>query len=238
MTHADWDRVIGEAADIGVPRVQFTGGEPTIHPDLPSLVRRALSRCLEVEVYTNLARVTPEMWEVFSLSGVRIGTSYYSDARDKHQVITGRRGSHEATTSAITTAVERGIPIRVGLIDINNGQRVREAAAMLTDLGVRDIYVDRVRHLGRARVRREPDITQLCGSCAGNLLAVLPDGTVSPCPISRWMTIGNIRHERLLKILAGHKLRESRTRIRKACGVATGGPYSSQQPSNSRCAPP
>jgi MoaA/NifB/PqqE/SkfB family radical SAM enzyme len=233
MTLADWDRVIAEAADIGVPKVQFTGGEPTTHPDLPSLVRRALSRRLEVEVYTNLVQVTPEIWEVFSLSGVRIGTSYYSDARDQHKAITGRRHSHGSTTAAITTAIERGIPIRVGLIDVNGAQRVQEATTMLTDLGVRDIYVDRVRHLGRARTRREPDITQLCGTCAGNLLAIQCDGTVTPCPISRWMTVGSIRHEGLRTILAGRKLRESRTRIRKSYG-----PHSPQELVNARCAPP
>ncbi|MGC0327077.1 MoaA/NifB/PqqE/SkfB family radical SAM enzyme [Streptomyces sp. SAI-170] len=33
MTTDDWKRLISEAAYIGVKKVQFIGGEPTMHPD-------------------------------------------------------------------------------------------------------------------------------------------------------------------------------------------------------------
>ncbi|MEA2618560.1 MAG: hypothetical protein QOE72_4343 [Chloroflexota bacterium] len=50
MRTGDWRRVLDEAADLGVSDVQFIGGEPTLHPDLPELIRHALgggwrSRC-------------------------------------------------------------------------------------------------------------------------------------------------------------------------------------------------
>jgi MoaA/NifB/PqqE/SkfB family radical SAM enzyme len=50
MSGADWHRVIDQAADLGVRMVQFIGGEPTLHPDLPELVDHACgcasrSRC-------------------------------------------------------------------------------------------------------------------------------------------------------------------------------------------------
>ena len=71
MSGADWRRTIEEAAALGAERVQFIGGEPTLHPDLASLVRHALSCGLGVEVYSNLARPLPsELWELFELSGV------------------------------------------------------------------------------------------------------------------------------------------------------------------------
>ena len=38
---ADWLRVLDILADLGVPHLIFTGGEPTLHPDLPALIRHA-----------------------------------------------------------------------------------------------------------------------------------------------------------------------------------------------------
>ncbi len=43
MTTSDWERVIDDARTAGVTTVQFIGGEPTMHPDLPWLVRYALA---------------------------------------------------------------------------------------------------------------------------------------------------------------------------------------------------
>ncbi|MGC9400195.1 MAG: radical SAM protein [Anaerolineae bacterium] len=37
----DWFRVLDKLADVGVPHIILTGGEPTLHPDLPAIVRHA-----------------------------------------------------------------------------------------------------------------------------------------------------------------------------------------------------
>lgn len=58
MTENNWERVITEAAGLGAGQVTFIGGEPTLYPDLPRLVRAALGLGLGVEVYSNLVRVT------------------------------------------------------------------------------------------------------------------------------------------------------------------------------------
>jgi len=51
LTLPQWERVIGEAADLGVLQAHFSGGEPTLRADdLISLVRAARGR----ELYTNL----------------------------------------------------------------------------------------------------------------------------------------------------------------------------------------
>jgi MoaA/NifB/PqqE/SkfB family radical SAM enzyme len=53
MTRADWTRVIDEAVDLGVSLIQFIGGEPTLHPDLPALVCHGASRGVGVEIFSN-----------------------------------------------------------------------------------------------------------------------------------------------------------------------------------------
>lgn len=79
MTRADWLRMLDEAAELDVGMVQFIGGEPTLHPDLPALVEHAVLRGLAVEVFSNLVHVTPRLWDTFGQPGVRLACSYYSD---------------------------------------------------------------------------------------------------------------------------------------------------------------
>jgi uncharacterized radical SAM superfamily Fe-S cluster-containing enzyme len=79
ITARDWERLIDDAAAMGVRTVQFIGGEPTLYPELPRLVRHAVAAGLGVEVFSNLVRVTPAQWAVFALPGVSLATSYYGD---------------------------------------------------------------------------------------------------------------------------------------------------------------
>lgn len=78
MTRANWVRVLDQAAAMRVEMVQFIGGEPTLHPDLPQLIEHALVHGLDVEVFSNLVHVTDALWEVFARPGVSLATSYYS----------------------------------------------------------------------------------------------------------------------------------------------------------------
>jgi len=201
MTAADWRRLLDEGAELGVREVQYIGGEPTLHPGLPDLVRHALSRGLRVEVYSNLARMTDQLWEVFALPGVRIATSYYSPEAGQHNAITGRR-SHARTLASIREALRRGIPIRVGVVQVEEDQDVAAAVAQLHALGIEDVRVDQLRQVGRGVRDQAPGVDQLCGRCADGSLAVLPTGEVLPCPFARWLILGNARDTTLTEIEA------------------------------------
>ncbi|MGH3756924.1 radical SAM protein [Actinophytocola sp.] len=149
MTKSDWRRVIDEAKPLGIEIVQFIGGEPTMHPDLPGFVDHALAHGISVEIYSNLLHVRPALWDTLSRPDVRLATSYYTDDAAQHEAITQGRGSHARTRSNIIEMVRRSIPLRVGIVDVHNGQRVDQAHAELASLGVTDIGYDRVRQVGR-----------------------------------------------------------------------------------------
>lgn len=200
MTAPDWVRVLDQAVDLGVEMVQFIGGEPTLYPSLPQLVGHALERGLAVEVFTNLVHVTPALWEVFSRRGVSLATSYYSDDSREHVAITGRP-SYRRTKTNIAEAVDRGIPVRAGVIDLGGGQRANAAQAELAALGVTDIGYDRLRQVGRGVRDQEASIEQLCGRCGDGVVAISPDGAVWPCVFSRWLPVGNVLDQDLVEIL-------------------------------------
>jgi len=198
MTADDWEKVLMEAAALGARNVCFIGGEPTLYPALPGLVRHALGLGMEAEVYTNLVRVRPELWELFGTPGVRLATSWYSNDRVEHKLIAGR-DTFRQTLANIEEVLRRGIKLRVGLIDgILPGQHAKEGAELLRARGVVDIDGDHVREFGRGT---NPDPSQACGNCGHRRAAVLPDGAVTPCPLTRWMKAGNVTRAPLADIL-------------------------------------
>jgi radical SAM protein with 4Fe4S-binding SPASM domain len=206
MTAQDWQRVIDDVADTGAGMVQFIGGEPVLHPDLGHLITHALDHGLDVEVFSNLVHVSPELWEVFGRPGVRLATSWYSDDPDEHAKIT-KRPTHARTLANITEARRRNIPLRAGVIGVLESQRSDQASRALVDLGVDEVRHDDLRGVGRgAATDTEPDTSVLCGRCANGNLAISPTGDVWPCVFTRWMPVGNVREQSLNDILNSDRM--------------------------------
>jgi MoaA/NifB/PqqE/SkfB family radical SAM enzyme len=199
MTADDWERVITEAVGLGVERVTFIGGEPTLHPALSRLVRLVVNLGRKAEIYSNMVRVTPALWELFELPGVSLAASWYTSNREEHAAITGGHDTWRQTRANVARTVKLGIPIRVGMVDgIVPGQRTDGGERELRELGVSDIGRDRLREFGRGTVAAP---SQACGRCGHGRAAVLPDGTVTPCPMTRFLATGNVRETSLGKAL-------------------------------------
>ena len=212
-------RTLTEGATAGVQRVQFIGGEPTSHPALPRLITHALQIGLRVEVFSNLFSIRERIWQALAQPGVSLATSYYSSGAQLHEQITHRAGSHGRTRANIVEAVRRGIPLRVGLIRLSEDQDIDAAVEELVSIGVHRsaIGVDDQRGVGRGRGSAACTTEdELCGKCAGGVLAIMPDGTVQPCVFSRdaRFKVGNITVDTLTSVLNGgrlHRMREDLT---------------------------
>jgi len=110
-----------------------------------------------VEVYSNLARPISDMlWDVFVLP------RHARDVllRDRRPHARGDhprpRGSHRLTRTNIIEAVDRDIPIRVGVVKVNEDQDVSGMVAELRSLGVTNVDVDHLRQIGRGVRNRSP----------------------------------------------------------------------------------
>ncbi|MGW0902911.1 radical SAM protein [Streptomyces sp. NPDC002853] len=222
MTREDWVRVIDEAHDLGVRTILFIGGEPTLHPHLGDLIERAVRPGVEVRVLTNLVHVPHALWPALKLPGVRVSASYYSHDAAEHDTMTKRRGSHARTTKNLRKAAERGVQVSAAVVKQNGDDGAAETSA-LAALGITRPAVDRVRYLGRAAVGSTPQTSELCGQCSGALLAVGPDGTAFPCPMSRWMHVGNVHENSLATIAISVRLHQVRQTIADAFNPAVTG---------------
>jgi MoaA/NifB/PqqE/SkfB family radical SAM enzyme len=235
MTLDDWSSVIDQAAGLGTKMVQFIGGEPTLHRGLPHLVGHALGRGMQVEVFSNLVHVPPRLWDVFELPGVQLATSYYADNAEQHERITKGRGSYTRTKANIVEALRRSIPLRVGVIDVEDGQRVNEAREELAGLGVTgEVRVDHLRQVGRGVREQQPSVSQLCGHCARGKVAVSPTGDVWPCVFSRWLPVGNVRHDALAEILTGPRMIETTATLNDHFGSLS---EAGKNPCDPQCGP-
>ncbi|WP_153815026.1 radical SAM protein [Streptomyces sp. SUK 48] len=204
MTPADWRTVITDAAALGIKTIQLIGGEPTVHPHWQQFTELGLSLGLHVEIYSNLYTVHASWWDMFARDGVTLATSYYSDDPAEHDEITGRAGSYVRTRCHICEAVNLGITIRAGIVDILPGQRVAEARAELESMGVKHINTDRARAVGRAMLPgSKPDLSEMCGRCTRGRAAILPNGDLAGCVLSRDFPAGNVRRTRLAVLLCG-----------------------------------
>lgn len=236
MTEGQWISTIDQLAEVGAEMVQFIGGEPTLHPSLPKLIGRALAKGMHVQVHSNLTHISEPMWATLSQAGVSLATSYYSPDRGEHEAVTQRRGSHKRTVSNIQRALQRGIPLQVGIIGVNEGQNVDGAKAELIEFGVPPdrIGVDYLRQVGRGIRDQEPSTDQLCGHCTDGVLAVMPDGSVQPCVFTRWpeLKVGNIQDTSLKDILETEDYARAQAKLSTAFDrrARTDGPNARSQP--------
>lgn len=129
-----WYAILEEVARAGVRRVNFSGGEPTLHPDLLGMLRRARGVGLETSVITNGVRLTDDMLDALDLVGISL------DSADQETLIElGRR------TRADSSYVER-------MLDV--AERTHRAGARLkvnTVVTIRNVHEEMTGVLLRLR---------------------------------------------------------------------------------------
>lgn len=209
--------LISEAADCGCRNVQFLGGEPTLFKDLPLLLDYASEvGYLSISIVTNATHISEDLLHALVRNKVRVAYSIYSDRSEVHDAITGRKGSHHRTVENVRRMFSAGIEIRGSVVAMDmNRDQLSSTETFIKSLGITTVRSDDLREFGRgAKEKCCSDIQQLCGSCWKGILCVLPDGSVSPCSMSRSWTVGSVLSQTLQEILRGAPLIEMRELIK------------------------
>jgi MoaA/NifB/PqqE/SkfB family radical SAM enzyme len=214
MRHDDWCRVLDDARAAGCRRVQFIGGEPTIHPDLPRLLEHArhagFSQC---EVFTNATLLREDLVQTFKRLGVLVHFSFYSYDPAVHDRLTGQAGSFERTVAGTTRLLAHRVRVSAGLIRAtDDAEHLKKTRRFLKALGVRSIAEDRVRGVGRgqALVPGVQPRKELCGACWRGKLCVDAAGNARPCVFTRDVSVGNVLESGLSAVVNGTPLRAFR----------------------------
>lgn len=219
-----WREIIQEASEMGFSGIQFTGGEPLLYPQLIDLLRTACMLNYElIEVYTNLTLLSDELIDEFKASGVCIATSFYSYDRETHNKVTQNESSYDRTLDSIKKVLSAGIPIRIGVILMEqNVSHEEKTGEFLKELGVPEdkIGFDYVRCSGRGvhisrrnsntsptRLRKNRQGKIVWNNCWAGKVAVKSDGTVSPCVFVR-EPADTVKEKTLKEVLLGERLRK------------------------------
>ncbi len=112
LTKEEWFQVIDTMRLIGVPMINFTGGEPLTNPDIIELVERAKWHVTKLNTSGTL--MTAEMARglaAASLDGVQI--TLYSHDPNIHDRLVGKRGAFGATIIGIANALDAGLNVSV-----------------------------------------------------------------------------------------------------------------------------
>ena len=114
---ADWQALLDLINVAGVRRVNFSGGEPTLHPELTGMLRHARSVGLQTSIISNGTRLNAEMISLLDLVGVTL------DSRDDSVLVRlGRQsrrrvGSHVASVrAAAALAHELGVRLKINTV--------------------------------------------------------------------------------------------------------------------------
>lgn len=150
----------------GVRHVHFTGGEPTLHPDLPALLALCRRVGLKTSMGTNghrladpgyAAQVVPNLDEVMvSLHGPDAAT---------HEGLAGARGGFARAVAAIRAVSRPGVNVVVTRETLG---RVAETVRLAVELGAGMVLVSAVSPEGAAAERytelttRLTDVSAMC----------------------------------------------------------------------------
>lgn len=196
---AAWSAVFGEASALGVVHVGLTGGEPTLHPDLPAIVAGAAEASLYPHLVTAGTTLDADGLRALRSAGLRSVQLSVQDARaDESDRVAGAACFERKLAFAEAARVE-GLPLTLNVVlHRANLERVEELVALARRLGAVRLELANAQYHGwalRNRAALLPTRAQLERAAAAaarlreespglEILFVLPDyhaGRPKPC---------------------------------------------------------
>ncbi len=169
LTSDDYLSVMAQAYALGCRKMQFIGGEPTLHHDFQRLLEASKEIGFDfVEVFTNLTHLEEKTVQFARSANIHFATSVYSDKAEVHGGVTRNRTSHARTVENLKRLVDNEIETRAAVIQIDQtSPEIESTKRFLTDLGVRHVRSSYVRAFGRGEeLRSQPSqMSELCGHC-------------------------------------------------------------------------
>lgn len=106
--------IVTQIADLGVMTVTFTGGEPTVRPDLPDILEHARRQGLLLQLLTNATRLTPQFLDhLEGLPLTALNVSIYGATTAVYEAMTGVPGSFTQFLNGLTLLASRPLPVTV-----------------------------------------------------------------------------------------------------------------------------
>ncbi len=135
-------RLIDQLAELGVLTVTFTGGELTLRPDIPAILRHSCKKGLLIRLLVNATRVTPTFVSLLQETGTeQICVSIYGATEQTYEQMTAVVGSHAAFLRGLTMLAEANLPVIVRMpVTTLNHHEIHACRRLAEHLGLQFQY--------------------------------------------------------------------------------------------------
>ncbi len=151
-TTEQWLAVLDKVWKLGIPHVVFTGGEPTLMPDLPKLVARAESLGLITGLNTNGRNLADKAFlhELVDAGLDHVQITLESHDAGIHNHIVASQKAWEETVAGIRAALGTRLFVMTNTTLLrSNSAYLADTLVFLADLGVPTIGLNGLIHSGR-----------------------------------------------------------------------------------------
>jgi len=153
LSTEQWKKVIDKLSEIGVFILTFTGGEPTLHEDLPELLEYAQNKGIVTGLISNGRRLKDEKYvdtlEKAGLDFVQI--TLESHLPRVHDVMTNSEGSWKDTVKGIKNVVKSEIYVSTNTtLSKHNADEFLKTIDYLKELGVNAFGCNSLIYSGKA----------------------------------------------------------------------------------------
>jgi radical SAM protein with 4Fe4S-binding SPASM domain len=155
-------KTIDTLAETGVVFLAFSGGEPTIRPDILTLIRRAAEHGMYVAVATNgISFSNPKRVRTFKEAGMKFVQISIDGAQAKtHDEFRGVPGAFEKTITAIKNCVSEDLFVEVSTtVTRHNIGEIHDVIQLCEDLRVRWLMFYNLVPVGRGVELIDTDLT-------------------------------------------------------------------------------
>ena len=110
LTLEEIQDVISQAQEMGARKIIILGGEPTIYPELATIVEFIRSKGLQVEMFTNGTGIDDELAAFLHASQVRVVLKMNTFDPGLQDRLSGKKGAHAVIHSALKALRKAGYP--------------------------------------------------------------------------------------------------------------------------------
>jgi pyrroloquinoline quinone biosynthesis protein E len=171
LSTADWARVFGEAAALGVLHLHLSGGEPMARADLPALIRAAAAEGLYTNLITSGVLLDQARMAELAEAGLdHVQLSFQHADRAEAERIGGMAGAQARKIAAAGLVTAAGLPLTCNFVI--HRQNAREVAAMIalaSDLGAGRVEIAHTQYYGWGLLNRDallPDAAEVAAATA------------------------------------------------------------------------
>jgi PqqA peptide cyclase len=149
---ATWQRVLREAAALGVLQVHFSGGEPLVRRDLASLVGHAAEAGLYGNLITSGIGLDADRITALAAAGLEhVQLSLQDSDPDQGDRVAGLAGAQAHKRRAADLVRKAGLPLTVNtVVHRQNLERLGEIVALALTLGADRLEIAHVQYYGWA----------------------------------------------------------------------------------------